>query len=316
MEYANSESVGIDTNTISRDIGIHSVLQAEDDMLWSDMATVAAEDCLASVPQYRDKIDMIIYAGIDGDFKEPSTAHFIQRKLKINNFAPAIDVSNACQGFLSAIIMANALIRNGDAKYILVVTADKGTMLGKMVADELSKGVSRKYFLDKMGVFTVGDAGGAVLLGPSRSADRGFQMFNTSSRGRHASLCTYGIKNGIVDGQMKMAQITGVTLKEHKRQIPVTAKALNWVAEEIDCLMTHQVGDQPFRRLSTISGVSSQKMSKTFTRYGNLTTATFSVNLKLAVKEKLITHGSKVLGMFSGSGITIAHFGYRHTEGI
>lgn len=309
MVEAASERVGIDPKLLERDLGIKEVRRAAHSQQWSDLAALAAEDCLSRTNVSREKIGLIIYTGIDGDDKEPSVAHKVQEKLGIDGI-PAYDISNACQGFVTGLMAANAHIGNGDVECVLVVTGEMGSRLVDLVVDELAGGAPNvELFKDKMGVFSVGDAGGAMLVRRASDSGHEFQLFNTSSRGKYANLCSYKIENGMVVGQMKMKEISAATYREHKKQYPVTMQNLMWEPSDINCLITHQVGSLGFKWLSKMSGVAQENMTKTYELLGNLTTATLAINLRKGIDEGQIKEGSKVLGLFSGSGITVAHFG-------
>ena len=103
-----------------------------------DMAGVAA-----------DELDMIIVGTISPDMPMPSVACLIQHKLKAHR-AAAFDVSAGCTGFLYALSVADAFIRAGKYRKILVIGAET-----------LSKFTD---YQDRTTCVLFGDGAGAVVL--------------------------------------------------------------------------------------------------------------------------------------------------------
>lgn len=317
MSAARSEEIGISQTALATELGIKEVRRAAPSLLWSDLAARAAEDCLSRINIPREDIGMVIYTGIDGDHKEPSVAHKVQDKLGMDGM-PAYDISNACQGFVTGLMAANAHIGNGDANYILVVTGELGSRLIDMVIDDIAKKLPTiDVFRSKMGVFSVGDAGGAVLVRAhsGSTVDPKFKAFNSTSRGKYAGLCEYRVGRNGLEGHMMMREISAATYKEHRRQFPVIMKRLGWQSSDVDALITHQVGSLGFKWLSKMSGVPMERMTKTYDLLGNLTTVTLAVNLRKCIDENLVKEGGRIVGLFSGSGITVVHFGLYYNQG-
>ena len=89
----------------------------------SDLAVIAAQRALADAGVAAEEIDLIVLATATPDMQFPSTATIVQNKLGIAGCA-AFDVQAVCAGFMYAIVTANAYIKSGMAKKVLVIGAE------------------------------------------------------------------------------------------------------------------------------------------------------------------------------------------------
>lgn len=111
--------------------GIRERRFAHDDLLTSDIATLAAEEALKDVD--RESLDGIIVAQNLGDVRPgtgrvdtvPSIAARVKHKLRIKNpYTVAFDLLFGCPGWLQAVIMADCQIKSGAAKRMLIIGAE------------------------------------------------------------------------------------------------------------------------------------------------------------------------------------------------
>ena len=65
-------------------------------------------------------IDLLMFASASQDLIEPATSHIVSAKLGLS--APVFDVKNACNSVINALQVADALIRAGSHRRILVVS--------------------------------------------------------------------------------------------------------------------------------------------------------------------------------------------------
>lgn len=306
IDEIGPENFGISSDLIQKRVGVAQMRHSAASEKPSDMAIAAAEVALKKAPIKREEIDHIIFCGVEGDYVEPSTAHWVQKALGLKPRTSCFDISNACLGFTTAMQVGNALIASGGAKYVLIVTGEKLSNLTQLVIRELQKCKSKSILSRKLGFLTVGDAGGAVLLAPS-SGNNGFVHFGARSLGQHVEHCKYRVVDGILDGQMIMERICAAGLRAHEEMFAPNMERLGWAPELLDCVITHQVGQKPFTRLSEIFSVAEDKMTKTFDYLGNIATATFPVNLGLYASK--LKPGSKVFAAMTGSGLAVTQFG-------
>ena len=118
----------------------------------SDLAVIAAQRALADAGVAAEEIDLIVLATATPDMQFPSTATIVQNKLGIAGCA-AFDVQAVCAGFMYAIVTANAYIKSGMAKKVLVIGAETFSHI--------------LDWKDRTTCVLFGDGAGAVVLGAS-----------------------------------------------------------------------------------------------------------------------------------------------------
>ena len=303
-----SEARFDDCELVEKSLGIHEVRQSSPTCQPSDLAIPAAEKALADSGLAYNQIDAVIYCGIERDCPEPATAHIIASALGLT---PSIcfDVANACHGFTSGLQVANSFIRSSDIKFALVVTAEISSRVTRKVADMFRHGeLDVSDIKSHIGAFTVGDAGGAMVLGPGDEVI-GINQIRCSSISRHHSLCSYNTNHGKMSFNMDMGRISAVTLKLVKDLIGPTYRDLNWSPADIDVFIPHQVGERPFLKSLEIVGVERDKSIATYPKFGNLASATIPVCYDLLKQQGRMQPGSKILMGTTGSGIVASFIG-------
>jgi 3-oxoacyl-[acyl-carrier-protein] synthase-3 len=113
--------------------GIRERRYAPDDLLTSDIAFEAAKDALTSSGIDGESLDGIIVAHNFGDVKGggghsdlvPALAARVKARLRIESpRAVAFDLVFGCPGWLQGVIQADAMIKSGHAKRVMIVGAD------------------------------------------------------------------------------------------------------------------------------------------------------------------------------------------------
>lgn len=223
MAEVKSQRFGIEEDYMSTQIGIRERRIAASGSKPSDLATFASESALTNSGVRADEIDLIIFAGITRDYDEPSTAHNVQKKLGAVN-ASCFDVSNACLGFMTALSVADCYISGGAADTVLVCTGETSSHTMEEFLPLLRSTKDRNEFKSKLGVLTVGDAGGAMIIQRDDSNEHGWNWNKIQSQGQHAELCYYTRGKTGVEGQMVMDRICAITLKRHIELFELTKK--------------------------------------------------------------------------------------------
>ena len=304
LEEAKSEKFGVPKNFISSKVGIEERRFCSDEEKPSDLAIQAAVVALRESGIAPEHIGLVIFCGIERDCCEPATAHRVQNALNIN--ATCFDVANACHGFMNGISIADSMIAVGAIDFALIVTGEKGSNVTKSTMKKLQGCNNSTDFRRWIGALTVGDAGGAVILGRKNGKRAGFKKFRFYTDSSFNELCYYYYRtDGMIEGQMLMRPISNAILKLHSSLINETYRSLNWKPKDVSKLVSHQVGWKPHLQLSEAARVPIERTTTTVTRFGNLTSATIPVNLFLNKPEK----NEKVLLMGTGSGLSICQAG-------
>ena len=309
FEEIKSDQYGIPTDWMSITMGIKERRVAKAGTPPSTLAIKASKKAIATTNINVDDIGMVIFCGIERDNPEPATAHIIQNALGVRA-QYAYDLANACFGFVDAMKIASSFINNGDIKYALISTGEVSTKMMYGIIDRFkSGGLDIKKARNMIGALSVGDAGGAIIIGKSEDQKTGFELFNSHIDSKHTNKCIYKMAaDGLPEGQMLMGPITNAILRAHEGLIDDTLNKLGW--EKFDWLLSHQMGQRPFDKLSLLKGVQPSKMIKTFPKLGNITTATFPINWEKLTLNDNVRQGQKIGCCFAGSGLAVGQLGY------
>lgn len=297
-----------DCSLVEKSLGINEVRQADVSAKPSTLAIPAAAKALASANVPLAAIEAVIYCGIERDCSEPATAHIIAAALGLKPMI-CFDVANACHGFTSGLHVANAMIRSGDIQHALIVTAELSSKVTRKVVDMFRRHqLTTLDIKTHVGAFTVGDAGGAMVLGPG-DGNNGIHKITSGALSNYHNLCSYEINKGKLSFNMDMGRISAVTLKLVKDLVEPAYTALGWTPDDVDLFIPHQVGERPFHKTLEIVGVKEEKSIATYPLLGNLASATIPVCFDKMREQGRLKKGAKMLVASSGSGIAVTFMG-------
>jgi len=154
-EVTNDEIAGpIDSSDewIRQRTGIVTRMRAPEGQSLMDLAVEASNEAIAKSGIDPSEIDAVILATISFPYATPSGATMLAAEVGATD-AAAYDISAACAGYCYGIAQADALIRSGNSKYVLVVGGEK-------LSDFISP-------TDRSISFLLGDGAGAAIVGPS-----------------------------------------------------------------------------------------------------------------------------------------------------
>jgi 3-oxoacyl-[acyl-carrier-protein] synthase-3 len=146
------EAINSSDEWIRQRTGIETRVRASRDVQLIDLATDAAREAIENSGVAAEEIGAVLVATISNPVQTPSTAAVLADRVGANP-AAAYDLSAACAGYAYGIAQADALIRAGAARYVLVVGAEK---LSDII-DPTDRSIS----------FLLGDGAGAAVVGPS-----------------------------------------------------------------------------------------------------------------------------------------------------
>ncbi len=155
LDVPNDDLVGpIDSSDewIRQRTGIVQRRRASSEIEAVDLAVAAAEEAIVRSGLERSEIDGVIISTISNVAVTPSMASLAAHRLGLTP-AAAFDISAACAGYVYGVAQADALVRAGLCKNVLVIGAEK---LSELV-DPTDRSIS----------FLLADGAGAVIVGPS-----------------------------------------------------------------------------------------------------------------------------------------------------
>ncbi len=159
---------------IRRRTGIETRARAPREVLVQDLAEAAGREAIAASGLDPAEIDVVIVSTVSWMQPTPGMAPIVAARLGVSPSAAAYDVNAGCAGYCYGIGQADAMIRSGLARHVLVIGAEKLSDY----ADPTDRTIS----------FIIGDGAGAAVVGPSETTGIGPTVWG--SDGTHADAIT------------------------------------------------------------------------------------------------------------------------------
>lgn len=283
--------------------GIRARRVAADDVQCSDLAVRACRQVLAQAQVDVSEVDLLIFASAGQDLAEPATANIVQAKLGTR--CPVFDVKNACNSFLNGMQLAESLIVGGACRTALVTV---GEVSSRVIAWE-SADVSD--FLRNFLGYTVGDAGGAVLL--TQAADeRGifFRRFHSLSDNWDLMTVLGGGSMHPRDMEHTYLRTKGSRLKDVfiEHGVPILHQAMRDTGlrfKDFKRIFVHQVTLPYLREMLAATGIPEELVELTVVDLGNMAAASIPVAMAQAMERGTVGPGDRVMCLGLASGISI-----------
>ncbi|HVV88547.1 MAG TPA: beta-ketoacyl-ACP synthase III [Kofleriaceae bacterium] len=282
------------------------------DVATSDLALEASRRALADAGLAATAIDCIILGTLSPDRHFPGTGVTLQRKLGIaDRSVPCFDIRQQCSAFVYGLQMADAFVRTGTYRRVLLVGAE----LHSHSLDFSTRG------RDIMVLF--GDGAGAMVLGPTDDADpRGgvvyTRVYADGTGSEYLHLDMFDIRKAPylqVDwrdrehNQAMYPHMDGkrVYLRAVREMNLASLQALadtgmSW--DDIDWFVPHQANLRINEQVATLAKIPPEKCLNTIQFYGNTTAATVPLTIDHWRQQGKVKRGDRVLSTVFGSGFT------------
>ncbi len=275
--------------------GIVTRMRASHDRSLMDMAVEASNEAIKKAGIDPQEIGAVIFSTITHPFQTPSAATLLAEKIGANP-APAYDVSAACAGYCYGIAQADALVRSGMAKYVLVVGGEK-------LSDFIEP-------TDRSISFLLGDGAGAAIVGPSDFP--GISPTVWGSDGSHWD--AVGMTGSLLD--FRDGSATWPTLKQEGQtvfrwavwEMAKTAKKALEVAgvqaEDLAAMVTHQANMRIIDELAKqLKLPESVVIARDIVHTGNTSAASIPLAMHALLESGEVKSGGLALQIGFGAGL-------------
>jgi 3-oxoacyl-[acyl-carrier-protein] synthase-3 len=272
-----------------------------------NMAAKAARMALQRANLTEKDVEFIVFATITPDYFFPGSGVILQRELGLEGIG-ALDVRNACSGFIYAISVADQFIKTGMYKTILVVGAE----IQSTALDLSTRGRNTAVIF--------GDGAGAIIL--QRSEKPGILSTHLHADGRFAEELYVKDPGSsrphkerqpeqILDTSNFKVFMNGNQVFKHAvvRFLEVINEALTankLSKDDIDLLVPHQANLRISQYIQEKLGLPDSKVYNNIMRYGNTTAASIPIALSEAWQEGRVKENSLICMAAFGSGFTWA----------
>lgn len=273
----------------------------------SDLALVASRRALDAAGWKPTDVEAIVYATLSSDHMFPGDGCFLNAKLGLPG-VPALDVRNQCTGFLYGLSVADAWIRSGAYRRVLLVGAE----VHSTGLDVSTRG------RDVAVLF--GDGAGAAALEATDDPDRGVLSSHLHADGRFARELWTDAPGSVYQPRVTAEMITSGAIYPHMEgqkvfkhaivkmpEVMREALAKNGLsARDLKVLIPHQANLRISEVVQRALGLRDDQVFNNIQRYGNTTAASIPLCLAEAIPALGVSRGDLVGLCAFGAGFTWA----------
>ena len=278
--------------------GVATRTRAAEDQSMMDLAVEASKEAIAKSGVDPSEIGAVILATISFPYQTPSGASLLSELVGAQG-AAAYDISAACAGYCYGIAQADALVRSGLCKYVLVVGAEK-------LSDFISP-------TDRTISFLLGDGAGAAIVGASDHPGISKTIWGADG----SSWDKVGMTGSILDfrdGKTPWQTLTqeGQTVFrwavwEMSKVAKQALDAAGIEASDLSALVMHQANlriiDEFAKQMKLPDTVV---IAKDIVETGNTSAASVPLAMHRILEEKKVASGGFALQIGFGAGLTFA----------
>ena len=278
--------------------GIVTRARADKEQSLLDMAVEASNEAIKKSGISPSDIGTVILATITFPYQTPSGASLLAEKVGAHG-AAAYDISAACAGYCYGIAQADALVRAGTSKYVLVVGGEK---LSDFV-DPTDRSIS----------FLLGDGAGAAIVGSSDHPGISRSVWGSDG----ANWDKVGMTSSILDFRDGKAEWP--TLVQEGQSVfrwavwemaKVAKQALaesGLEASDLSALVTHQANMRIIDELAKqLELPDSVVVAKDIVDTGNTSAASIPLAMHRLLAEGKVKSGGYALEIGFGAGLAFA----------
>jgi 3-oxoacyl-[acyl-carrier-protein] synthase-3 len=263
-----------------------------------DLAEQAANDALKNAGLTGADVDAVLLSTVTYFHQTPAGAAIVADRIGATP-AAAWDISAACAGYCYGIGQADALVRAGTARNVLVIGAEKMSDF----VDPTDRSIS----------FLLGDGAGAVVVGPSDTPGIGPTVWGSDGSQAQAIRQTHSWLDVRDSGAgFPTLRQEGPTVFKWAgfQMAPVAAKAMAAAGvepEQIEAFIPHQANmriiDQMIKQLKLPESVV---VGRDIADTGNTSAASIPLATERLLREDQVPSGALALQIGFGAGLVYA----------
>ena len=268
----------------------------------SDLCTPAARMAIESAGLTPADIDLLICSTTTPDYIFPATACVIADSLGMGT-KPAFDLNAACSGFMYGLATADAFVRSGAYKTVLLTGGELAT--------------NRVSFRKRDTAVLFGDGAGAVVL-RGEEGDRGVltthlwsdgsgrEVLWLPAGGSKIPVTAQNVDDDINTIHMKGKDLFRRAVIEFANAMNVALEAAGLTINDIDLFIPHQANIRIIESVAERLGLPVEKCVVNIQKVGNCTAGSIPLALSQVRDEGRVKDGQVLLLASFGAGLTWA----------
>lgn len=259
------------TKKFTAGTGIKSMYKALPEQTAGDLAYSAAENLFANMDIQREDIGMLIFVTQSPDYRRPSTACVLQKRLNLPIDCATLEINLGCSGFIYGLQTTMAMMSQTDCKYALLLLGETASKL----VDPMDKSIVMMY----------GDAGAAILLEHKKNNEVYTLLKSDGSRfksiilpaggfrdmypSRKRFICSDGIERSLYDIFMDGTAVFSFSITEVPIALKEYIERTETAVADYDTFLFHQANQFIINQIIRKMKIPKEKVPISLDRYGN-----------------------------------------------
>jgi 3-oxoacyl-[acyl-carrier-protein] synthase-3 len=314
------QQLGIPFGTLERLTGIGSRRLWDASERPSGLGTSVVRQAIDNSGLADKDIRALFSCSVTRDFFEPATGCLIHRNLALPEDGIALDISNACLGFMDGLYFLGQLIESGIVKAGVVVSAEHTRVILDNAFKNILEGkdLPRDKLLRLLPTFTIGSGAVAYVLTHESISKTGHKILGGATRSatEHCDLCVGNTDYHLVDGpplgpvmETESSKLIAAAAVLGQRTWKDASEALEWTKDDVDHIFCHQVGRQVNEAFYNTLGLDHTKEFTIYQNRGNLVSAACPTATAIGIEQKGVKKGDKIMMTGFGSGLNSLFLG-------
>lgn len=267
-EHFGAEAVG----RFKKATGIQARYISDGTQTISDLCYVAADRLMKAKGLTGNEIDALILVTQTGDYKIPSTAYILHKRLKIKQDCLVFDINLGCSGFVNGLYVISGLIESGTIERALLLVGDSETN------HQISEDTSFTMMFGDAGSATLIERGEGIVRGMIRSDGEGFNTLITPVPGSRFPGMTSDDGNHLkkkMDGE----DVFLFTITQVPKLFKAFYKQFGVSTDEYDYIVLHQANLMIVNQIAKKLKAPAEKVPISLNEYGNTDGASIPVGI-------------------------------------
>ncbi len=252
------------------------------------------------------EVDLLIHCAVCRDRLEPATASYVHRLMGLGGGVQILDVSNACLGFLNALVLAGNMIESGAIRRAILVAGENGAPLVERTIRSLNEEKhDRKSIKPYFANLTIG--AGAVawsiahrdLVPANRPALGGWCTETDTS---HNDLCEGDVSGSDMIMQTDSEELLHAGISVANRAWRKFLSLHQWTPVSPELVITHQVGKAHSQAVLRSLNIDPSLDYSTYETLGNCGSVSLPITYTMACEDnpERLNCRTALLGIGSG----------------
>jgi 3-oxoacyl-[acyl-carrier-protein] synthase III len=272
-----------------------------------DFALDAGRRALSDAGLSPGDLDFLLYVGVCRGWTEPAMANVVQAELGLTN-ATCFDVVDACASWLRGLQIAHTYLRSGIYRCGMIVNCECSFVPYRDW--DLASLEEIEY---RAAGWTAGEAATATIVNDDNPNDDFHFVFKNF--GEHYGLCMFPLAmvGDYVTGPLDERHVPMRFFASSRELFALTTKKVieTYEADPIlrngryDIGFGHEASARIAEIIARKLGLPAEGYVRTHAQYGNTVSASVPLGMSLALQEKRLQRGHRVLVVVGASGITV-----------